>query len=1265
MSKQPGQVIVDRINKIRRQVLRVELATTLVTLAVCLVAYLFVAAVFDHWVFRNGLPAGLRYVLLIAGACAALVYFVLRMVPLFRYPVNPAYAAEVLEQWHSGMKNRLVNWVFLKRGNRNVNAQINAQVERQVIDRIGQETLRNLDEIPDQLVVDCSAAIRWAITFVVVFALFCAYTIFSPKNALQSSVRAMMPFLDVDVPQGITIREVKPGDATVYQGDVIQVSARMDRSTKLPVHIVYSTNDGRYAGQRVPMQDSGDGYLFESRFPPGKKGFEESLSYHIEVGGCCSKAWSVTVKPSIAIDVQSVEYCFPGYTKLAPQKIEAGGDIRAVEGTEAAITAKSNIGMSRAAIMFDNDANRMMPLEISGDDKTVARGKFSLGFDPHHPEKPVCTSYTLRCWDENRRDNPMPSQYRVEVIHDAAPRIEWANKINENEPVQIPLNQPFDVAVTAEDPDFGLQHIQLKGTVTRVKQTAGVQADSVSQETNVPLETRDLPLETIELLRNPPRAGKTTLKITLVPAKLQLYPGDRVSYFVEAVDTKEPDANTSATSPRFFIVTDSDRNQPQNPNVNDQPREENDKNGQQEKQENSRQRQDSQKGRDVGNDDKNDGVNNDKNDRNDDSTQKSGQKNEPRDPQKEEPRQKDNKQKDEANRNDQKGKDDRQNKSGGQQPFDQEGKQDKGEQNKGTQNDGDSSANGKNDSEGKGKQDSSDNGEKSNNSAKPENGPNDESGFQEQNNQGQPDGDSQHQGTGNQQTFASGPQSESEQNSQPGQHGNVQNNNQNDNDRQKSADRQKQNGENATGNVDENADKNTAKNDNADNRGHGRDSSPRREKPVDGVSNPGEVFQEVLDQMQKSRQATDSSANPSKSDSAKSDSLNNAQNQRKVSNQPPDSPPEDMPDRHDDTQTTDRTDAYKAKEGNDPNAQNVDPSTDKKVFQDKNDQGVGSEEAEGEGRKLDGSKFEGTQSGHHANEKVAGEDEKATGRSNVSNAKTGSTAQQQPDHPSQRPAERQPEQQPAQKGVPAENGTQQNGAAADPQDHLQQEKQPLDSRTPNTGLPTDRKPDEAAVGDDGMPQHLPQRNLSQNRQQDRQPGQNEKTPATNDGGPDQTGDGGGSSANRQNNRLSEPNLSQNQSSEEANPEYAKKATSLAIEYLENELAKEHPNQQLLDRLGWNRDDLQKFTDRWKQMQRRAENAPDNSKEAKQWDELMKNVGRLAPKSTIGERRDAQYRVTTTTAESHRYPPPKGSKYEQRVKAYTESVGIGEGIRENK
>ena len=891
--KKSGQLIVERINKTRQQVRMVELVTMLVTLAACLLIFLLASVLVDHWVFKNGTPRVLRYVGLLSIVAVGVAYFVLRLIPLIRFSVNPAYAAEVLEKWHPDMKNRLVNWVFLRREKRGKSSD--AQTQRLVIESIGRETAANLKAIPDQFVVDRTAMIRWGIVLVCVLAMFCVYIVFSPKNTLQSVGRVATPYMNIEAPQSIVIKAVEPGDATVYQGETLQIKARLDRSTKKPVYVVYSTDDGRLMDQRMPMQASDDSMRFECRFPPGKRGFEESLHYHIEVGNARSKNYAITVSPSIAIDVKSVEYHYPAYTKLPVRTVENSGDLRAVEGTQVVINAGSNIAMSQATLMPNGDVARAIKLVIA-QSKTEARGTLTLGFEPNQPDKPICTTYTLRCWDNNQRTNVLPSVYRVEVVRDEAPTVKWVDDIDEREPMQVPLNQPFDVAVSAKDPDFGLQKVRLRGTITRVVAGAAV------RQGNVLPETSDLPFETIELLQKPPRTGTVAIKKTMVPSKLGLQVGDRVTYFAEAVDTKQPVANTAATSPRVFVVTDIDPDQPQDPQVNDEPQEQSS-----EQQSEDSDQSSEEDGKQSDDQDTNDGTDQQQSQTGDgdqdqgagkESSQESGQS--------------------EGQPNQQ------QNNGGGSdsQMTTGDPEQSEGGSEQKNQGDGTQSSESSTDDPNAG----SSNGANQQNSDGDQQQGNNQPGNQ-QGNDKQPN----QQGNDNQQNQPG----QQNQERQPGQQTDQQPDNQQDQQKgQGQRQRQGQPGQPQPGT-----------------QNGTRPQAEKRNKPIDGESNPGDVLNEVVDHMRETGNLDDEAnrnANESNEDASGNENRQQTQNgDREQGGNAPDQTPE-----HDDTRTGDQTDAYRTQSGNDPNAEQLDPDSDKPIYGTSDDDRANATEANTPGHSM-------------------------------------------------------------------------------------------------------------------------------------------------------------------------------------------------------------------------------------------------------------------------------------------------------------------------
>jgi len=116
--------------------------------------------------------------------------------------------------------------------------------------------------------------------------------------------------------------------------------------------------------------------------------------------------------------------------------------------------------------------------------------------------------------------------------------------------------------------------------------------------------------------------------------------------------------------------------------------------------------------------------------------------------------------------------------------------------------------------------------------------------------------------------------------------------------------------------------------------------------------------------------------------------------------------------------------------------------------------------------------------------------------------------------------------------------------------------------------------------------------------------------------------------------------------DEANLEYAKKQTDLALEYLKDQLAKGKPDQELLDELKWSRDDMENFVKQWERFKKQA-NAGDPA-ERKQFEQRLEDLG-LRPKSTNIKGGAAQEHRNQVLRDSKRSEPP--SEYGGQWRAF--------------
>ena len=297
-----------------------------------------------------------------------------------------------------------------------------------------------------------------------------------------------------------------------------------------PVTLFYSTADGQSVDQSVELSRIGQGNRYQAALPPGDLGLQQDLSYRLVAGDCNTRTFHVEVQIAPAIVVDKIDYHYPSYTGLPDRSVPGrGGDIRALEGTRATIHATANRDIQRAEIDLDGSGRHGVAMEAAG---KTASGTLTLALDADDPTKPQHESYQVLFTDAQGRGNNRPIRYRIEVVRDRPPEVKFAAP--EQEEVQVPVDGQLEIGVWAQDPDFGLRRVAIRA-----------ERDGAS-----------LPIPPLLACPAPEKAWEKIFQktYTFKPAGLGLKAGDRVTYWAEAEDNKEPVANHAETAGRRLIT---------------------------------------------------------------------------------------------------------------------------------------------------------------------------------------------------------------------------------------------------------------------------------------------------------------------------------------------------------------------------------------------------------------------------------------------------------------------------------------------------------------------------------------------------------------------------------------------------------------------------------------------------------------------------------------------------------------------------------------
>ncbi len=533
-----GDVVDKRIRQTRRQLKLNDFATASIALLAGVLGYLLVGAIADHWLVPGGLGFKSRLVLFLGLVGGAGWYCVGVLLPPLVYQVNPIYAAKTLEQARPSLKNSLINLLLLRR--EGTTGRENPLAER-VIEGLRDTTADQLNLIPAEVAVDRIHLIRRGYVLVGLVALAALYLIFSPKNPMPSFGRVLWPWARIAAPSRVEISQLRPGNATVFQGRSATASAVVEglRSGE-EVLLRYSTDDGQIVDQAIPMTPGEGHNRFECQVPPTKAGLQQSLDYYVTAGDCTTFRYRLEMEVPPTIVVDSVRYTYPPYTGLPERVVNDSADVRAIEGTQIGLEATANRQIQWAGIEISGQAEGRIRMRTEG---KKARGQFKLQLGQDDEGSPHW--YQIRFAESETgqgRENLDPVRHRIEVFADRAPDVRWVDAPAEN--ATVPLDGMVELNIEASDPDFALSRVAI-----------------LAQRDGRPLPI-PLLLDRTDTGRGYEGQFKSTYQFE--PAGLGLRVGDEVQYQAVAEDNKQPQRNRAETEPRSLKIGPPERSEPQN-----------------------------------------------------------------------------------------------------------------------------------------------------------------------------------------------------------------------------------------------------------------------------------------------------------------------------------------------------------------------------------------------------------------------------------------------------------------------------------------------------------------------------------------------------------------------------------------------------------------------------------------------------------------------------------------------------------------------------
>src|ERR1041385_7875678 len=423
----------------------------------------------------------------------ATIYFSL-IRPLFKR-ISDARLARLIEEHSPGTEDRLVTAVEYSNGNAE-------RVSTAIVNRLYQDA-NNLSAMLDiGNVIRRSRLLIYGGAALASWLLFVGVLKFGPKEISQGVAQLVTPTTLAATTNAMSIK-VRPGTARVPKGSDQDVIATLVNFDSQQVTVFSRPLGSKLDFQGQPMEPA----KAKTDFRFSIFNIQDSVEYFVESNNVRSDVFKLNVVDLPFVKQLDLTLSFPAFTNLPAKTVEDGGDIAALKGTVATITAKLS-GKVRAARLVFADGKKT-DMQLQGSEFV---GQLTVSGD---------TSYYIELVSVDGEAYRGSNEYDVSVLNDQPPVISFDKPGRDRKATN--LEEVFTQA-RAED-DYGVVSMDLHFSVN----------GGAEKTVNLQQLTRE-------------SARSLTGAYTFFLEEYNLKPGDFISYFAKARD-----ASNESTSDIYFI----------------------------------------------------------------------------------------------------------------------------------------------------------------------------------------------------------------------------------------------------------------------------------------------------------------------------------------------------------------------------------------------------------------------------------------------------------------------------------------------------------------------------------------------------------------------------------------------------------------------------------------------------------------------------------------------------------------------------------------
>lgn len=317
----------------------------------------------------------------------------------------------------------------------------------------------------------------------------------------STSARAASPYsIEVD-PRGVTI--ARGGDQEIvarlrgFGAEKVELVTRAEGATEWKRSEMFAHDAGVSGGDEATR-----GAMLIA--------VNEKTEYFVEAAGMRSDVFRIDVQDRPYVKNIDLLYRFPSYTGMAPKKVEGGGDIAALRGTDIDLVVTPTFSVKAGRLVIEG--RDTIALKLDPAKGTALMGSFRVAAQGF---------YKVELSADGTNFVEASPSYLIDVLKDLPPVISFTKPGHDS---QVTTIEEVFTEVKAED-DYGVAQVELRYSVN------GAEEKSVS-------------------LHSSPALKQLSAGHTFFLEEMSLKPGDFISYYARAHDLG---SGQTASTDIFFM----------------------------------------------------------------------------------------------------------------------------------------------------------------------------------------------------------------------------------------------------------------------------------------------------------------------------------------------------------------------------------------------------------------------------------------------------------------------------------------------------------------------------------------------------------------------------------------------------------------------------------------------------------------------------------------------------------------------------------------